>query len=145
MERVRLAAVLVAIAVIAAVFLVILTWGLITPPTPCPLTFSVRPVNTTFGWIYVVEFLRGTPLPLSAYNVTFFTWDTNATGSEGRVIEYEGPLTAIVGSPGNVSFQDRGGLEGYLDDSGDYFWARTWHNLWVEQGGQVVGGTVGCI
>ena len=117
--------ILVALAVVAAALVGLLTTGLITNPPTCPLEFSVRAVHTAFGWIYVLEDLTGTPSPLSAYNVTFFTPVTTPTGGEEKVIAYQGPLTGLVGSSGNVSFQDRGSMAGYLDGAGDYFWAQT--------------------
>ena len=145
MERMHLAVILVALAVAAVALVGLLSSGLIQNPPTCPLRFSVRAVNTTFGWIYVVEYLQGTPLPLSEYNVTFYRLVPAGTGDPVQVIDYEGSLTGLVGASGNKSFQDRGSMAGYLDDHGDYFWTQSALYLFVYRSGEMVGGTTGCV
>jgi hypothetical protein len=144
MERMRLAAIAASILVAAVVLVgVVSSLHSLTPVPYCPLEFQVQPLNTTSGWFYVVEDMARSPRPLSAYNVTFFTY-SNASPDQTRIIEYRGPLTGLVGASGGLSFVDGGGQPGYLDGSGDYFWAATWHGLEVEHTGTVVGGTLAC-
>ena len=146
MERMRRTVPMVVAIVAAAVVLVALLPGYdIAPPPNCSLEFRLQPLNTTSGWLYVVEELEGGAKPLSAYNVTAFTYVPGAAGGTDRVVDYEGPLTGLADAPGNLTFQDRGAIPGALDDAGDYFWASTWHVFELDRAGHVVAGTVGCV
>ncbi len=136
----RLAAVvIVAVVAVGATVGYVLLSTTIGPPATCPLEFGLRTLNTTYGWFYAVDSPRGIQDPLGNYSVTIFTF-----ANESRVIEYSGPLTGLLQASGNLSFEDRGSAPGYLDAGGDYFWTRTWYNVWVYRGDQLVGGTVAC-
>jgi len=117
--------------------------GFGTFPKDCPLEFSVTTLNTTYGWFYRVVGLETEPVPLSEYSAQFFVYGSPDLDQEA-IVHFEGPLLDLVGASGNFSFHDSGGHPGQLDDSGDYFFASTWHNLEVFRSGQVVGGTLGC-
>lgn len=140
-----LAGVALAAVFVGAISAYVLTSGLNTPE-PCPLEFYVEPLNTTAGWFYRVAGVAGEPRPLADYSAVFFTLTTpDSHGNQDRVVRWEGPLPDLLGGQGNFSFDDRGTQAGRLDASGDYFWAASWHNLWVLRAGTLVGGTVGCI
>lgn len=146
MDRRRVVALIAVVAVVAVVVLALLTppYDLGPPPT-CSFELAVQPLNTTAGWFYVIEAIRGNPQPLSAYHVTLFVYGTGPSGETVRVVGYGGPLPTLSGASGNLTFADRGAQPGYLDAYGDYFWAETWHVLEIDRAGRVVGGTLGCV
>ena len=122
-----------------------LSSSMITSTPDCPLEFGVSWLNTSSGWFYAVESQRSEPRSLDEYNVTFYLLSPpDQYGNQGELVEHSGPLGDLVEATGNFSFEDRGAHLRKLDDGGDYFWAREWHNIRVERAGRIVGGTLGC-
>ncbi|MFA5897192.1 MAG: hypothetical protein WC985_09875 [Thermoplasmata archaeon] len=142
MHLVGLTVVLVAAVSLSAAYLLLA--GGTTPPPTCPLELRIVELNTSYGWFYVVTDLQGEPRSLPEYTVTFFHWVNVPGADQTRVVDYQGPLPGLVGAAGNISFQDRGGVAGQLDATGDYFWTATSHNLEIVRAGRIVGGTLGC-
>jgi len=118
-----------------------LTWGGIITSRDCDMEFYVDPLSTPYGWFYTVRI--GEPQPLVEYTVVLFVY-SSPDPAQQEIVDYSGPLVDLVGATGNFSFEDRGIHPGKLDDGGDYFWAREWHNIRVERMGRIVGGTIAC-
>lgn len=119
--------------------------GMTSSDGDCSLEFAVVTLDTANGTFYRVHALKTEPRSLADYDVTFFTYaEPDPYGNQEKQVRFSGPLPTIVGAVGDFVFEDRGAHDGMLDDGGDYFWARTWHNLEVFRAGTVVGGTLGC-
>ena len=145
MERMRVVGftvVLVAAVSLPAAYL--LLSGATTNPPTCPLEFRIIELNTSHGWFYVVTDQIGGARPLPEYTVTFFHWVDAPGEDQTRAVDYQGPLPGLVGAAGNITFQDRGGVAGQLDATGDYFWTATSLNLEIVRADRIVGGTLGC-
>jgi hypothetical protein len=130
-------------AIATAAFVMVQGTGLIAPA--CPLEFGLSPLNTSYGWFYRIEWQKTEPRPLREYNATFFVFSSpDARGNQQKLVHHVGALMDLVGSTGNFSFEDRGVHPEMLDNGGDYFWTREWHNIEVERLGRMVGGTLAC-